>query len=370
MSAMLMVFMMIMLAFAVDIGYLLTARTELQRSADSAALAAAWDYVDEGSFSGDPNLTTAITSARGHASEYAGLNSVARAAPLLDTNLANSLDGDIVLGYLSNFSDPSAVFQVNNPADYNAVTVRVRRQDDWNGLVPMFFARILGINGSQLEAEATAALAKQIGGFQIPGDGSNLGILPFALDEDTWNDLLAGNASDDFSWDADTGTASSGSDGIQEVNLYPQGTDSPGNRGTVDIGGSNNSTKDIARQITDGVSESDLEHLDGKIELDENGELFLNGDTGISAGVKDELTSIIGKPRVIPIFRTVVGPGNNATYTIVGFAGIRIMEVKLTGNMSGKRVIIQPAPMVIKGTIPSNSDTTSYLVFSPAYLIR
>ena len=78
-------------------------------------------------------------------------------------------------------------------------------------------------------------------------------------------------------------------------------------------------------------------------ELDENGELSLNGDTGISAGVKDELVSIKGEPKVIPIFTQVNGPGNNATYTIVKFVGIRIMDVKLTGNMNGKRVIIQPA---------------------------
>ena len=42
------------------------------------------------------------------------------------------------------------------------------------------------------------------------------------------------------------------------------------------------------------------------------GKLYLNGDTGISAGVKDELASIKGQPRIIPIFSTVSGNGNNA----------------------------------------------------------
>ena len=106
-------------------------------------------------------------------------------------------------------------------------------------------------------------------------------------------------------------------------------------------------------------------------ELEENGELFLNGDTGISAGVKDELESIKGEHKVIPIFRTVVGPGNNATYTIVAFVGIRIMDVKLTGKMSSKRVPFQPANVVIKNAVPGNDSTqTSYFVYSPVWLVK
>src|SRR4029453_10300558 len=120
---------------------------------------------------------------------------------------------------------------------------------------------------------------------------------------------------------------------------------------TVDIGSSNNSTSDINRQILDGVSPEDLAYHGGKLELDSNGELNLNGDTGISAGVKDELASIKGKPRIIPIFREVHGPGNNADYTIVAFVGIRIVDVKLTGSMSSKRLLVQPALMITRGAI-------------------
>jgi hypothetical protein len=195
-------------------------------------------------------------------------------------------------------------------------------------------------------------------------------LLPFALDLDTWNDLMAGNASDDWTYNPETGAVTCGSDGIKEVNLYPQGTGCPGNRGTVDIGGSNNSTSDIARQIVDGVSPDDLAHHGGSLEFDACGELELNGDTGISAGVKDELASIIGDPRMIPIFSEVVGPGNNADYTIVKFAGIRIMEVKLTGKMSSKRLIIQPCNIVADGVIPSPVEGQGEFIYTPVRLIR
>ena len=99
--------------------------------------------------------------------------------------------------------------------------------------------------------------------------------------------------------------------------------------------------------------------------------MALNGDPGISAGVKDELASIKGKPRIIPVFESVSGPGNNATYVIVKFAGVRIMDVKLTGSMSSKRVIIQPASVKARGAIPATDGTPrSDFIYSPVWLVR
>jgi len=83
--------------------------------------------------------------------------------------------------------------------------------------------------------------------------------------------MLAGGSDDSWSWNAAEQTIEPGADGVREVNLFPQGTGSPGNRGTVDIGSSNNSTADIARQIVHGISPEDLEHHGGKLELDEGG---------------------------------------------------------------------------------------------------
>ena len=163
---------------------------------------------------------------------------------------------------------------------------------------------------------------------------------------------------------------SAGGDGWLEVNLYPQGTGSPGNRGTVDIGSNNNSTADIVRQILYGVSPADLAHYGGTLEFDSCGKLYLNGDTGISAGVKDDLADIKGQPRIIPIFSEVNGPGNNAIYTIVKWMGIRIMDVKLTGPMSQKHVTIQAAPVVGPGMVPSTTTGTSSYVYSPAVLVK
>jgi hypothetical protein len=106
------------------------------------------------------------------------------------------------------------------------------------------------------------------------------------------------------------------------------------------------------------------------LQFDSTGKLTLNGDTGISAGVKDELNSIKGQPRVIPIFSAVSGNGNNAQYTIVKWQGVRIVNVQLTGSMSQKNVMIQVAPAQIKGVVPSATAGTSSSVFSPVVLVR
>lgn len=363
-SALIMIGMICMLAFAIDIGYMMVAETELQRCADAAAIAATWDLIDENALSGNADAAATAATARATAQEFAGHNVVLKGDPTLPNN-------DVLVGYMADPTDPIAQVDYGNTMAPNAVHVTVRRSDQLNGKVPFYFGPIIGKSDVSLQAEATAALVYNIRGFRAPANGENLGILPIALDLDTWNDVVAGIGTDDWSWDKENEEVVAGSDGILEANLYPQGTGSPGNRGTVDIGSSNNSTTVIARQITDGLTPEDLEFHGGSLEFDENGVMYLNADTGISAGVKDELLSIKGKPRVIPVFSSISANGNNANYTIVYFVGIRVMDVKLTGQMSSKRVIIQPANVVAPGGIPSPSTIPqSQFVYSTVWLVR
>ncbi len=362
-TAVLMIAMMAFMAFALDVGYMYVTRSQLQRSADAAAIAAAWDLLDEDVLVGGASPYGAIARAGTTATTYAGLNPVALEAPGLGF-------GDIVVGYLADPTDPTQPMNLNPLDPFNAIKIRVRRTSEQNGEIPLFFAQALGFNQFGAQAEATAAFATNFSGFRTPSEGGNLQMLPLALDLDTWNGLLNGIGTDDWTWDPVDEVILSGPDGIREVNLFPQGMGSPGNRGTVDIGSCNNSTADIARQILNGISPDDLDYHGGKLELDEYGELDLNGDTGISAGVKDELASIKGDPKLISVFQSVVNPGNNAEYTIVRFIGIRVMEVQLTGSMSNKRVIVQPALVKSSGGIPSSGASTSDFIYSPVRLIR
>jgi Flp pilus assembly protein TadG len=363
-TAVLMVGLIGFIALAVDVGYIYTVRNELQRSADAAAIAATWELCDRDGNALNSNATNLTTSARSLAVEYAAYNKVGATAPQLASN-------DVVVGYMANPSNPSEPMVATPPGKLpNAVQVRVQRTNAQNGEVSLFFARILGVQSTAAEAQATAAVLSGFKGFKTPTDGSNLGILPYALDLVTWNALLAGTGTDNYNYNPNTEAVTAGGDGIKECNLFPQGTGSPGNRGTIDIGSSNNSTADIARQIVDGVSPADMAFHSGELLFDGDGEIILNGDTGISAGVKDELASIIGEPRCIPIFSTVAGPGNNAQYTIVKWVGVRVMAVKLTGSMASKYVMIQPCNFVTKGGIYEAGATGSQYIYSPVWLVR
>lgn len=368
-GAVLSIIMIGMVAFSVDIGYMFSVKEELQRTADSAALAAAWKYGN--GLADDLSSSACQSNGRIAAADAAAANEIGNMSPLLDTNASNSACGDMVFGTIGDF-DASTQLDSSDPDTFNAVTVKVRRDSNLNGEAPLFFAKVFGVSSAAMEASATAALIRNVGGFEAPSSGANIDLLPFALDRVTHEAWLAKDecvVTDDWTYDEQTGQVTCGPDGWYEVNLYPQGTGSPGNRGTVDIGGANNSTNDIARQIMHGVNACDLDDLGKPLVFDGCGKLTLNGDTGISAGVKDELADIIGEPRCIPIFSEVNGPGNNAIYTIVAWQGVRIMDVKLTGPMKKKHVTIQRAPLICDGAVQAESAGKSDQVYSRVVLV-
>ena len=335
-SLILITMMMAFVAFAVDIGYILVTRTEMQRSADASAVAAAWTLIDERGSSDNPKT-------RAVAARYVTLNKTG------NISLGLAAD-DVEVGRLNDPSDFSDQLNFSDPNRFNAVQVRVRRTAAQNGELPLFFARVMGEDTAAVNAQATASFYDNIRGFRIPkGPGKNtLRILPIALDEKTW-----------LAWKSG------------ETKLYPESNITPGNFGTVDIGSSNNSTADIERQIIDGVSPADMAyHPDGILALGKSGDLYLNGDTGISSGFKDELLAIRQKPRMIPVYRDVTGTGNTAMYHIVGWTVIAITDVKLTGT--NKAVTIVKSKMKSRGVIPADPGTAqvSSGIYSFPLLVR
>jgi hypothetical protein len=346
-AALMMTVMMGLVALAFDLGYVLLVRTQLQVAADSAAMSAAPMMIES------PDRVVPV------AREYANRH-------IAGNQSVHLLSSDVELGFWNFYTRTFA------PSTFmpNAVRVTTRRDETAGGEAHLFFARALGIDSCAVDAEAIAGFVNNFDGFRPPPSGENLPVLPFALDKPTCDQMLDGLGTDDWTWDPETGQITPGPDGITEVNLYPEGTGMPGNRGTVDIGGENNATSDLVRQILDGPSSEDLAAHGGQLAFDEDGVLELNGDTGISTGIKDALADIRGEPRIICVFSQVVNPGDNALYTIVQFVGVRIMEVELTEG--DKRVIIQPGRVVLRGGIPApdNNQIRSQNVFSPICLVH
>jgi Flp pilus assembly protein TadG len=353
-TAVLMVPLMGMAALSVDFGYLTLVQYQLQNAADAGALA------------GVAQLTSVRSQLKGGAisgSDLAAVSSMAQTFASLNKAGGATLAvpaSDLAVGYLANPSDFTSTMTTNTTS-YNAVQVTTRRSATANGAVPLFFAGVLGKKSFELKATATASVDLNIQGFKLSsGTSTSTGqtskLLPFALKVTDWDAVTAGSGPDIWSYNPTTKAVTSGSDGIHEVKLFPAKNLTAGNFGTVDIGSSSNSTADIVRQILYGPNQTDFDYLGGQLALGANGTVTLQGDTGLSVGFKDALTSIIGQPRVIPLFSSETGAGNNAKFTIVGFAGIIITKVQLTGL--AKSVTIQPE-FVVDSTAFGGGPSTS-----------
>ena len=378
-------------ALALDIGYLYMNRGQLQTSADSGSLAGAQVLVHDGLVKAVPDYATGQTNARATAVQYASANRVGINLPSVDSNSSNSTDGDVVLGYMSDPSDPNCTLDFSNPLLYNAVQVRVRKDSKKNGLVESFFSRIWGNPGEPLAARATSVVSSSIVGFKVTSESGNADLMPFAVKKESWDAVMAAAGTDQYTVASNevtagphddsvqivgtdnytvssTGVVSGGSDGIMELSMYPLENDAAGNFGTVDVGSADNSTNTLDRQIRSGVSAQDLGFIGGSLVLGSDGTLQLNGDTGVSAALKDALLSVQGKPKAIMLYSTVTDNGNNATYTIVGFVGIRVLHVKLTG--SPKYVIVQPSAVIDASALIGKSPNQSKYLYSNVRLVR
>ena len=374
-TALLLVFILGLAALAVDVGYLHMGRTQLQTAADSGALAGASSLIDGTVFDGTPsapNSNFGSSAARSSAVSYAQSNRVCDAFPAVSPNNTNDPNGDVVLGYLSDPSNRSQKLDTSNPALFNACQVTVQRTASENGLVKTFFGRVLGYNGVPELARATAVVSSSVSGFQATAESGNPMVLPFAMEQTKWEIFMANDGrcgcTDGLKFQQSNHGIYSGTDGLREMRLYPLSNGASGNFGTVDIGGANNSTADLERQILHGISAADMQALGKPLKLGLDGTMTLNGDTGISAAVKDELLAIRGQPRAIPLYSKVTGNGNNATYTIVGFVGVRVMDVNLTGTP--KYVKVQPAGVMDRTAIISTVPNQSQFIFSDPRLVR
>lgn len=323
-AAVTMVVFLVMLAFSIDYGYLLASRSELQRAADAAALAAVQDLIPAAD--GSQNIATARASLRSYVRD--NLDNSSFAVP----------DSDIETGRFDTDSIYSGVSLLNSGI-HDTVRVTLRRDGANNPLVSLFFARALGVSNAPIQVTATAALQKP----RRLIDGS--GVLPFAVPLDEWEDLEYGDA-----W------AIYGDGQITDAD----GDSIPGNWGTLDIGASNNSTSDISDQIQNGLDKSHLDSLysDNRIpdstHIDTTDQIWLNGDPGLSSGMHNSIGATVGQTRVIPLYDSMTAQGgNNQSYHVVSWAVVKVVHSNFQG--SNKHIVVQRA-YGYDGTLVPSTD--------------
>jgi Flp pilus assembly protein TadG len=331
-----------MVAFAIDIGAVAHARTELQATADAGDLAGlAKLYSSSGA-------TQDFTAAKAEVNKYVGGSAGNYPGMVV-------ADADIEFGYFT----PTAALGTRFSTDLtkrqaNALRVTLRRDGSTNPRQQMFFAPTLGKAHNNVTARATAWVPPALGALpesdlipyvaHVDYFNAAAGLPARASNSAGFQNVSASDFSDNWVIGAPGTVPTAGHDGAKELLLFDGDQNAPGNFGSIDLGSASNGTPELARQLRNGPTQADFDILQSGKKLASDGSLqapvTLGGDTGISNGTKDDWAAIIGQNKIIPLYSTVSGNGNNAAYNIVGFAGVRIVAVDLTGNP--KRVWVQP----------------------------
>lgn len=292
-----------LIALAVDYGYMLTVRVDLQRTADQAALAAVRDLIPSDSGFQD------LAKVRATVKEYSRLN--------YNDSEFEVRDSDIEIGRynpVTIYSSPELL----NTGVFDTVRVTVRRDELANTSVSLYFARVLGIDTAEISATATAVLQKAR--YVFPGTH----VLPIAIEDRVWDDV---ETSDEWSVYGDG----------KIKDEY--GHNIPGNWGTIDIGSTSNSTSDLSDQINEGLRQKDLNamyrqsRIPQREFIDSREPLTLNGDTGFSAGMKHAIQDAHGTIRVVPIYGSTSNKGGGKLdFNVVKWGLVRLQTSGWAGN--------------------------------------
>lgn len=137
-TCLLLVFMLGLIALSVDVGYMLSARTELQSAADAAALA------------GAAVMRDGTTAARAECAKYANENYAAGRKVTLDTSQ------DIEFGLWDSDTRTFTVLSPSSESQANSLRVTCRLAASRGTAAPLFFGRVWGKSSADISASATA----------------------------------------------------------------------------------------------------------------------------------------------------------------------------------------------------------------------
>ncbi len=395
----------ISLAMVVDISYIVADEGRLQNIADSAALAAAQELIDQDLLQNPNQYQQAddIVSARDYAEFYASQNI---AGFQLDRNENNDLNGGIVAGYIANPNSLSSEFQTTGVETYNSVKVRASRSSQLNGTLKLLVSALTGLTEVEVHAETVATVEDRICGFRL-NDGETAPILPFAVHEDSWNKAFDGVSDfDDYYYDPDTKSVTNGPDGVPEFCLAPwfprDGIPGKVGNGRTMFITDNINTAYIENQIHNGMTKADLESSNiGEFILNDDGlgnyGKWVPGEQYMSVGWHSALNSIIGETRVIALFDTLSegsgspvafddyndslfdmfhGPGlpempETCTsikewFKITGFQAVTVCESCWPSKESVRRVYLQPVQTIVRCAVIDTNMPHSKTVYGLA----
>lgn len=355
MAALLMTFLVGMLAFSIDIGYMCAVEAELQNAADAAALAGAQQiqnafvsFYSPGQTQQEQIYFQVTTDTSNPASpiptaqRFAALNQAGGVYVQVPVS-------DISFSYYDGTNPPVAASYPNYFP--NSITVTTRRDNVANGPLGLFFARIFGMNTMNLTATARATIyAGDVSSLQVI-PGVNAHILPVALDVNVWTNYA--NANWTSPWLG--GNVTTGPNGNPQLQVYPFATNTPGSFGLLDTGVPSNNAPAFRNWIDSGSTPNDINYLlsNGLLPVSPSDPQSWKCGPGLKSTLLSNFQSQIGVPNLIPLFTPVTplpnyvaanGTGQNATYAIIGFVGVTITQAD--GSGGGMNISVQPSAIV------------------------
>lgn len=357
MAALFSVFLLAMVAFAIDTSWIVLTQSELQNAADSAALAGCQSLYQNyaatiAAGAQSSVISSAVTNAKTNARTYAGFNSAGGVASL------TLPDGDISIG----FTDSSGRFTAytNGSTTYpNTIKVTTRRDATANNQLSLFFGQVVGTSQVSLTATATCTLyTGVINSFK----SSTTGLLPFTYDVNSWKDFIA-TGKDIF------GQVSVDANGNPQVQVYDTSNDK-GNFGGLSLDDSHVGASVTADWIANGASADDIAALKRAdlIPISAHGANTWdwNGENGFKASNVSDVNARTGQTFYLPLFTPKNsdpsnyaagdGGGSNYNYNIVAFVPVTLMPT----DRSNRFIIVEPA------SAPDNNAIFDLSTVTPA----
>jgi Flp pilus assembly protein TadG len=356
-----------MMAFSVDLGWIMKTQADLQNTADAAALAGATAHryapptltgggTSPGApyglmdgfvlfYTQSPTLTQAQIVSRAksnsqlYAQYYAYQNS---AGSMSNVNLTTS---DITFGFLH--SDMTTYDEPPSSGTFpNTVHVTVRMDGSSNPALPLFFAPVLGMSTINLTADAYATIFNG----PITSLNGNGALLPLTIDLNVWNAYMKYLNSGSPANTAVTSlvTPASGANAFnntynlnvapdpnnfQQLNVFNgDKTIGTAGRGWLSLNNSSVSASSLSGWATNGLSASDVNALTSSTIAGSYNDVLLplptsgsgdgstthrlnswdwQADTGVKQSVVGNLP--LNTPVLLPLFQPVV-PNTDSTY--------------------------------------------------------
>jgi len=373
--ALMLVFLLGMVAFGVDIGWIVLTQSELKNAADAAALAGVKSMMDGYVEYNLPNQTStqqaatlinAETNASNKAIQFAAYHTAGGVKNLvLNTS-------DIEFG----FTDASGNYSTTFTGFPNTIKVTMRRDSSANGALNLFFGPVLGVNSRTITCSAAATMYGGIFSSLTTTIVGSPKILPLTYAENAWSTFMSTGLDPD-------GNANT-YNGYPAIQVYPS-IKSPGNFGLISLDGSHAGESYSSGWVTNGLSQSDINGLVSAnllpLSARANAWNWI-GETGMKNSLVSTIESYAGTQFLMPLFTPYnsgtpnasdysagTGVGANYFFNPVQWVGVTVVPAPNGG------VMIQPGawldPNIVfaaGGPVPvgtSGASSTSIVFSAP-----